>query len=611
MLSSCLKEQFGEYDVTMIGEDEIAFQIGAVATKSASEVRSEVLDIASVEVTEGKTLFLQDEVTSLDNVYAKPGTKGSPAFTENVFALYGTFNAMALKGNGDPAFVEDGTDKVTGQVFTHVEAGGNESPYIWKHNYKERIGGALPAYFFMRMPGTQPGVVQPQGEGTSLYTYYPTASGDIPAGSIKFSYQSPATATEQKDILFTSHLIDEKPEGPEKITFYHALTGVKFANFFDYSLAEGAFAKAETIIKSITISGLNNAGDCVVTPANGEGSGKNSSTAVVWTNRSGKVTFTQSIAYNFADYNKNLFPEGTLDPAASKQNLNDDDGTLTFWFIPQTLSSDVTLTVVFDVTLRSVDANGNVIAGSEETTFTNKTLNVKLADALDEEHLTWKAGELHTFTLWPTAVGVAIDDKMNEAKTEKSDVVIKNKGNTWQYVRVNLVGNWVGKYVKSSSELSDWTILMGYASQTGIEETDPWNDKDGSTTYGTFVNLVPPSTTNSPNPVNNWVRFDKYYYYTKAIGPNDAITQPIFDKYTLNTIPEFWIADVTGSRRRAQDVHLEMDLMVEAIEAPVDAEGNLIYPDGTLIPATATDGYMVVWANALGLPQVSGLDDLK
>lgn len=592
-LSSCVKERLGT-DPGSFEDEEVAFRIGSVATKAVSEASSEILDISTVELSEEERVFFRDEVTSLDDV--RPTTKGTPAFTQNVAALYGSFRAVALNpSDGSSVFQLD--PNKAGVVFDKPT---DENAY-WHFNYKENWRTKLPTFFFMWMPEDIAGEDGPVRLDPSTPF---TVSGEK-AGSIKFSYTSPDEATEQQDILFTSNLRTQESQQGEQITFYHALTGVKFANHFNYEVNEGAFGNAETIIKSITISGLKNSGTCVVTPSAGAGTGK-SAAAVVWPEEqlSGDATFSVNIAHDFAEYNKTLFPEGTLNPNASKQNLNEDDGSLTFWFIPQELSEDVTLTVVFDVTLKK-----NGVA--EETTFTDKTLTVNLHDALAEGHREWKAGELHTFTLWPKAVGVAIDDKMNDAKTEKSDVVIKNKGNTWQYVRVNLVGNWVGKYVKSSSELSDWTILMGFTSQTGMAETDPWNDKDGKTTYGTFVNLVPLSYTSEPRVVNNWVRFDKYYYYTKAIGPNDAITQPIFDKYTLTTIPEFWIADVTGARRLAQDVHLEMDLMVEAIEAPVDAEGKLTYPDGTLIPADATDGYMKVWANALGFTQVSALDDLK
>ena len=591
-------------------EEELAFRIGSVQTKAGVAPKSEVLDIATVNVGEGHTLYLQDEITSLDDPSA-PETKGSPAFTENVRAVHTAFNVVALDASNTqtatPAFV---LDDLNGKTYEFVA--GN----VWKYNYRERFADVLPAYFFMRMPVAMDGL-----------DLTPASAYNVSDGSISFSYTSPgavtadnpnfaASAVAQQDILFTSVKKEAGDlDNPEQITFYHALTGVKFANHFHYGATSGAFAAAETIIKSIKISGLKNQGDCVVTPSAGEAAetGK-SAAAVKWTfaENPTTATFTQAIDYAFAEYDETLFPEGTLDPAAKDQNLNKNDGSFTFWFIPQNVEN-VTITIVFDVSLKTFE--GGQVVGTPEKTFENMTLTVNLGEKLDAAHCTWKAGELHTFTLWPTAVGVDIKDKM-EGDT-KSEVEIRNTGNTWNYVRVNIIGNWVGKRViDAAGNTSGETILMGYADQTGDTETEPWNDKDGYTSYGTFVNLTPKSNTASPIFVNNWVRYDKYYYYTKAIGPNDAITDRIFKSYTVGASPEFWIADLWGTRRLAQDVHLVMDLMVEAIEAPIDAEGNLVYPqtneDGTPIAPAQLTGYKKAWAQALGLgDNVAGLDDLK
>lgn len=78
------------------------------------------------------------------------------------------------------------------------------------------------------------------------------------------------------------------------------------------------------------------------------------------------------------------------------------------------------------------------------------------------------------------------------------------------------------------------------------------------------------------NVVNNWVRYDKYYYYILPIGPDDSVTDQLFEKYEVGPSPEFWIPDQWGVRRKAGNVHLVMDLMVQAIPAPVDADGNVL-----------------------------------
>lgn len=613
MLSACQNIEEINTDVE-VSEGVSAFKIKAVATRADAVATSS--EVGSVTTPDGQTFVLEETVTSLDEVYSSsPETRGTPAFTENVQTLYQTFNAVSQLNNGTQAFAQ------TADAAYKFNSTNN----MWEHSYGEDIWGQkgeeytkLPTWFFMRMPASADGVTN----GAAGLTYLREGN----QGKIKFKYTTPSTAAAQTDILFTAKKRTE-PKNGEEIIFYHALTGIKFANFFDYSLNEGAYAKAETIIKEVKISGLNNTGNCTITPEE-PSLNKKSADVVAWDNVkvSGTNTYTQAIDYEFAEYDKTLFPEGTLDPKASKNNLNKNDGSLTFFFIPQTLTEDVTFEIKFDVSLKTLE-NGKVT--ETENTFKDVVLTVKLADVLDTKHLTWKAGELHTYTLWPRAIGVKITDTMNDAKDKKSDVVVKNTGNTWQYVRVNLVGNWVGKVTKDAAgTLSNPTILMGYSNATIKEgtsatavppqyanetETEPWNDKDGYTNYGKFVNLTPKSSVipaDADHTVNNWVRYDKYYYYTKAIGPNDAITEPLFDSYTVYTSPEFWIADLMGVRRLAQDVHLEMDLMVEAIEAPTDATGKLVYPDGTLI-GDATDGYIKAWVKALGLNKDSDLLDLK
>ena len=622
LLSACAREENFEKEDVSFETDEDVFRIGEVKTRSEAENQPIINELGSVTTDDGSTFVLKETVTSLDDVSNAPETRGTPVFTENVKTVYGTFYTAALKAKteGEYEYVFGKNKTVNGVEYT------NEKDNIWHYRYGEDIWGdanddeaKLPTYFFMRMPGINDGVTL----GDSPY--------NTGTGAITFSYTTPGTAPEQKDILFTSYKRTEKTNA-EEVTFYHALTGIKFANFFDYSLKEGAYAKAETIITNIEISGIKNTGTCTVTPvftASGAfDSSKKSCDVVSWGDGpTGSATYTQKIDYDFAEYDTKLFPEGTLNADAKKQNLNKADGSLTFFFIPQTLSADATFEITFDITLRSKGEDGEFLPVTEDDkTFKDVKLTVKLKDVLSDAHRTWKAGELHTYTLWPRAIGVKISDELTT--DTKSKVVVKNTGNTWQYVRVNLVGNWVGKVQKSASatDLSGETILMGYSNAAFAEdyeegtlppiyanetETEPWNDKDGYTKYGTFTNLTPKSNTTTPVVRNNWVRFDKYYYYIKAIGPNDAITDPLFESYVVGASPEFWIPDLQGFRRKAQDVHLEMDLMVEAIEAPTDATGKLVYPDGTVIPESATDGYIKAWVAALGLSQASDLDDLK
>lgn len=601
MLPSCLRENDFEKNDISFASDEVAFRIGSVQTRSAFENQSETLEIGSFTTDKGETFILEDVVTSMDDYSTVPETRGTPAFTENVKDLYGTFFTVALKQDGTSAFQKNNV--TTGVEYT------NEKDNIWHYRYGEDIWGddtndkaKLPTYFFMRMPGQNDGV-----------TLDPTQPYNVTSGAIKFSYTSPETAAAQKDILFTSYKRTEKTNA-EEITFYHALTGVKFANYYDNKLKEGANATVKTIIKSVTISGVKNTGNCTVTPSAGESAtSAKSAAASHWDSVTGSAeyTITAGAAPNdTTNYKGGQYKlDELLNKDAAARNINDKDGSMTFFLIPQdltkTATDSVTLTVVFDVELDGVK------------TFTDKTLTVNLSDKLNEGHRVWHAGELHTFTLKPTAVGVDIDDDLEEY--EKSNVVVENIGNVWQYVRVNIIANWWGNLWEADNEdgtpkyAADSTVLMGYAAATGETQTLPWNDKDyggennpyveldgvterpilytvngvNYSKYGTFVNLPALSTTSNPA-VNShgWVRFDKYYYYTKPIGPGSSISNTLFDSYTVNPSPEFWIADKWGNRHQAGNVHLIMDLMVQAIEVPINGSD--------------TTGYIQAWTAMAG-----------
>ena len=599
MLSSCENRE-NDFEEPTFGEDEVAFKSAEVKTRSVAEDQPQVVSLGTI-TSDDQTFILEDEVTSLDFASPQLETRGTPAFTQNVKDLYGTFYTVALKEDGNAAFAKN-TDLKNGVEYT------NEKDNIWHYRYGENIWANLPTYFFMRMPGKNDAVTLPD------------KPYDLTDGSISFSYTSPAAAASQKDILFTSYKRTEKTNA-EEITFYHALTGVKFSNYFDNKLKEGANATVETIIKSVKITGVKNTGKCKVTP----GEGKTSAQAAVWSDVSGKSNFTITLGdqpndtTNYVGGSYGL--DTLLDKNASARNLNDKNGTLTFWFIPQdlteTATDSVTITVVFDVKL------------GEETTFSDKELTVNLSKKLTAAHRVWKPGQLHTFTLKPTAVGTEIDDDMDQYV--KSDVVVKNTGNVWQYVRVNMVGNWWGNLWEKDVDgepqyYKDSTILAGYATSDPEDETETegWNDKDNDVLgyyedsegnkisplytvggkdydmYGKFVNLVAKSTTSDPQ-VNShhWVRFDKYYYYTLPIGPGSSVTDTFFDSYTVNPSPEFWIADVFGVRHAAGNVHLIIDLMVQAIEAPMNEAGE------------ETSDYMHAWAAALGYgTNVAALDNL-
>ena len=79
-----------------------------------------------------------------------------------------------------------------------------------------------------------------------------------------------------------------------------------------------------------------------------------------------------------------------------------------------------------------------------------------------------------------------------------------------------------------------------------------------------------------------------------------AASDVLFKSYTVGKSPTFWVADAWGERWPAQNVHLEMDVVAQSIEAKLDEDGNEI------------SNFMEAWAKALKGENatVSVLDDL-
>ena len=486
--------------------------------------------------------------------------------------------------------------------------------------------------------------------------------------TITFDYTATdgSAATSLQDLIFAARTITKSEAETNRVNgvpvlFHHALTGVKFRIVNNDELAlddngnpKGKENRTQTYITKVTIKGLKNSGTCTITPreeTNGyvddktddysSGDGTFTSGVVAWTYKNGTDgslstgVFTQSFTegQNLTVYagsttdsetgevtsgsftNNGNYPD-SFSGAANTNNLNDGDASMTFWFIPQALTKDVTIDVEFHVW--SGDKNEK----------TNK-LTLKLGEEVlkktgNDLTLTrdWKAGQLRTFSLKPQHVDVEIRDKMT--KYIKSDVVIKNTGNVAEYVRVYLIGNWVGyRQIGVDDEgepvYNDYeSVLMGYKSNakndygeyTSFEEVERWNDKDftwsgevGSTKnypdwttplgtyhytpYGVFEDLPEMGTTSGPGKDNgfNWVRHDKFYYYKKPIGPGMQVpdSEPLFSSYEVGKSPDFYIADNWGERRLAKNVHLVIDIAVQAIQAPIDEKTG--QPIGTYLDA--------------------------
>ena len=570
LLVSCEREKsFG--DLTPLGENEIGFVLQGVSTRSADMLPNAVkgVSIPVGATNDGESLFLEETIEELN---PSPATKGSPAYTVNVGMLYKQMGVYAEEGSfgGDAIF-----ERMDGDNMYDRKNAAEGQGWRFNHNYDGRPwpdNDDEDVNFFLRMPATDYSIT----DGTLVY--------DTDAQSIAFDYVSQLTATDQNDILFghtqlsKSDHDDYLPNGAP-VNMLHALTGVKFRTGNDNS------GSTKTIITKVELSGLAASGHCVITP---------SSNKVVWSGWGTKdVIFSQDFSNpdysrtsdNTISYQKS---EGESEgdeakfefgdswySAAAGANLNDEEGTMTFWFIPQIISEGVTLKVTFCVKTPDTDGaqGGGVV-----------THTIAFGEALN--NVEWKAGQLRTFTLVPKEVDVEIFDTMSA--NVKKTLHVTNTGNVHEYVRMTFLGNWYDK---------DGNIVVGYKYSgpndpelpeggdpdemvlpwygAGYEGADPEHPTAVADPYGefdpTFELGVLPSGS-------KWVRASGGYYYTEAIGPGEKMdpgTQALFQSYTLTNTPTIYVPSTTSDTRvPAEGVHLVMEVAIQAIYAPMNEDGT-------------------------------------
>ena len=567
-LSSCEKEKDFK-DATPLGEDDIAFSLQSAATRSMETVAPQA----------GMTIKLNDEVCLEETIeemdYASPATRGVPAYTFNVGNIYKT---LGVYGEGD--FGEANYEKMDEEMV----AGG----WRYRHNYD---GDPWPdetsdVNFYLWMPATQTGV----------------SNMDFADQQITFEFNSPINGKDQQDILF-SHTAFSKEENKTfhpngaPVTMYHALTGVKFRN------GHSNDGSTKTVIKSVKFKGLKSYGVCTVTPGAEEGT--TSKYKVEWSGLDLMSNFTMTfnnptyvaedgednpdgtISYGSGEGQVNTFNGTSWNAAATDHNLNDEDGSMTFWFIPQTIDESVTLEITFLVKTPDTP-NGtevpHIIKFGELVTKTTGE-----GESAEKTYTEWKAGQLRTYTLKPFDVDVEIFDKMTNLK--KENLHVTNTGNVDEYVRIMIIGNWYGW--KSADDRAanpnNPTILVGYTSADPNNDTmvTPWYREDDLYKTG-FDSTFPGGR---PLASSHWKRgTGSYFYYDTKIGAGQQLsgTDALFQYYQLETsmIPTIYlpVANQTA-RAEAVGVHLVMEVVVQAIP--------------TTVNGTEVDCW-TAWSNAVG-----------
>ena len=531
-----------------VAENSIAFAIGSPSTRSAvavSDITQQGAVISLGTDENGTSFYLEESVIDLNS----PITRGTPVYTENVFKMYPTLYAhSALE-----------TIKTGGDVFTYDESTGYYSSILYGTNIwdKGEIVGTgdnqtKQLKFWMYMPSD----LKTKDYITTGPTFGGEASG---AQTISFGYKSPATAADQEDIIFSARAVTEAEyNSNEKVVdvlFHHALTGVKFAIGNEDNIT----------ISEVSFSGLYDRGSCTVTPTTENDLYKDNitnhsstvKTVVAWSDTSTTGTVISSgefgtpVTYGTGegevkDFGANGKYPTSFAQAGNKNNLNDAKATQTFWLIPQTLTDNVKLTIVYYV--------GDV---KEEN---KNEWTVDFGTALAKPY--WKAGQIRTYTLKIDAVKVHIEDTITSG--QKNGVTITNTGNTKAFIRATIIGNWCAENGEAVFGYTDFVDNPGE-----YVEIDSWTVDNPD---GTFAGL----------PGNGWVRAkDGYFYYTTAVEPGQATGTALFTSYTPPTDhPDYQIAG------KYVDTHFVMEIATQAVNANKN--------DGT------TMTWQEAWKEALG-----------
>ena len=542
-LSSCVQEK--SFEGHVLEKGEVSFVLRAGAPTKASDMERSVQKGVTVKIGEigGQTAYLEETITDLSSI--APMTKGTPAFTENVGTLYE--NQLAV--HTDYSDFVDATFETQG-----FENGG----WRYFHRYENVPWPSNAVGFYMHMPA---GAVDIPAEGYS-------------GSSISFGYTSPTTAEAQEDLLFSYVSITEAEHnaqvgaGGYPVTFYHALTAVKFA--IGNSATE--LSSKGISIDEVKFTGLVNTGTCSISfPAEGEPS-------VTWT---ASATTGNVISQDFSDVESLVEFNATNNPdfgseffannASDKQNVNKTDASYTFWLIPQT----------FPTTSAAVMRISYTMSGVQEY------LDITLKDVLGS--VSWQAGQLRTFTIKLDEVNVKISDTVTPGAdatadngykgTHKDNVEIQNTGTTDAFIRAAIVGQWLDNEGNPVFGFTD-EINKLYIVESWYENQFVSTSTAEADLHGRFVGLpgykgaatfkADEGATTVGGITPGWqLCTDGYYYYTKMVAPND-FTSPLFTSYTTLKIPK---ASLAGVELEGADMHFVLEISTQAITA-VNMDGH-------------------------------------
>ena len=554
-----------------IGKNTLAFTLKTSGAETRSMDTAPAVQrgaIIPLETTEdGLSFFLEETIASLDDetFFVPVETIGTPVYTEN----FETMSGGSFRGAG---FLDQ--QMTNGKITNAVYPNGGWADFTKKNEFWEHSYDWDPWYdrdallFYGALFTEDPSPIQTQtGVLTNSLTFLNNATD---GQSLTFSYRSAPTAQDQQDILFAARKITkQEAKKAVPILFYHALTGVKFATAYKN---DGA---VKTYIKKVELTGLYGYGKCKITSTEEDGgysdvtSNHSSARAVTWDlTVSGASASLKNVYYqeysnqNIVTYEGSSFGSkgdypASFNQAGYKNNLNDTDATMTFWFPAQQMSEGVILTVTYEI-----EFNG------KKKEFTNTLeLGKALLAQSSGKNVTWAAGQIRTFTLKPDQVDVTITDKVNGFI--KDNVVITNSGNVDAYIRAHIDANWWGTTLDGHDG-----IALGYVSNADntapvepLQYVKAWkmDDSAGAPYYGEFTGL----------PGAGWILAkDGYYYYKDPVAPGEPTGTALFEQFkwveSEHPVPVIWYLSNAKGLQKFDKVRLIMDIPVQAIEAKTD-----------------------------------------
>lgn len=355
-----------------------------------------------------------------------------------------TSNFADVFGDGFSAFAVFAGERDRSSDFASVftRLDGTD---IWSHYYKE---GKWPEdnklRYHFTAPSEMPSFIKIERASGAV------ESDPVVSFSIKGAY--PGSADRQQDILFAGSDVTVIRGGTSEnnpVTFKHVFTAVKFKQ----GNTDGKFN-----ITGITLTNLPASGTCTVR----EAANAPSSESVVWSH-----------------------PEGTVRHVDFSVNA---DGNNALFCIPKTFR----------------DSDNSILRITyEDEAGIKKTIDMDFGKALHGKQ--WKAGQLYTYTLSVTDVGVKVTDTVEG--NVKKDVVIMNTGNLCGYIRATMTAHWAKKTATDSE-----TVLLS--------RCDLGNK-------GTFTGLA----------AKNWIKINDFYYYKYPVQGGKATAEPLFLSYTAGDPP--------------------------------------------------------------------------